>query len=730
MRFEKRTCKQMCRHRLVLRGALIGLLISPAAMAEPPRKSIPFTDTAGFERVDGSGWHRQSFQRLLHARNAEVRARTPAAEGLDVGDVAVIVANDAIVVPPDPGNPFDLPVPSALSFVPAPEGHEFTVSFTSLSLDPSFGPEVVFTEFGDGSEPGDDASGEVTLPFSFPFLGASYGSVWVNSDGNITLGVGDPAAMPRDAARLIGGPPRIAPLFTDLDPANSGTVHADARADKVVITWNGVTNFVLPGFPTTSNTFQVVLHAGGAIDFVYETVFDPLATIFSSGGVIGVAAGMDEAPYNEIDLIGDLPGSFEAGAIFEEFRSGVPGYLDDFALAREFYRSHDDRYDFLVAFSDFAVDLNGAFAYNHGIQNHTRGLGQTNVDFDFTPLIGPGVDELESIVFMNRIGLYWPDAGKMADPPLMRFHLFRPYPGPPGTNAVFRQARVFGTALDEFGISGRFTLGLNSAMSVMAQEVGHRWLAYAGFVHPVTGCAPPFGPPFFCFDSLDLLGRGLAHWSFFFNTRVPEEQFPGGPSRASSMEGNALRDLGAGALADKLPFPCTRPGETTFLSDSNELIDGYSELDQYFMGLRTAGEVAPFWYADAPRSALVDEPLEGSAVDGPVDDAIFCGQRVDLTIADILAAPFVEFDPTTFQQPFNGGPRVPALGDEVDSPCGEDRKTMAFILLVRGGPPSSAAHAAAIQQVETFRRTWEWYGNGPATGGRGKFDTSLDPSCH
>jgi hypothetical protein len=72
------------------------------------------------------------------------------------------------------------------------------------------------------------------------------------------------------------------------------------------------------------------------------------------------------------------------------------------------------------------------------------------------------------------------------------------------------------------------------------------------------------------------------------------------------------------------------------------------------------------------------------------------------------------------------------LGDEADmidqngKPV--DVKTMAFILVVRSGPPSG--HGNAITHLDAIRRTWQSYANGPATGGRGKFDTTLNPSIY
>jgi hypothetical protein len=73
------------------------------------------------------------------------------------------------------------------------------------------------------------------------------------------------------------------------------------------------------------------------------------------------------------------------------------------------------------------------------------------------------------------------------------------------------------------------------------------------------------------------------------------------------------------------------------------------------------------------------------------------------------------------------GPRDPAIGDEDDTGTGIDVKTMAFVLVVE---PGSSRQSEAIKQVDTLRRTWQQYANGPATGGLARFDTVLDPAIH
>lgn len=676
-----------------LRPLTVGLVVlaSVAAWAADVPKSILWEDSGPFKEIDSNSAHRLSRQILLHQRNRLRLASAATAASTDVGDIAVIADNGAIVIPAKAPNPIDLTLPTNVVFTPTATG--FGVGFAPATFDPGVGSALPLS---------DDDSEEVALgSFSFPFLGQSYASIFVNTDGNVTLGAGDGASTPRDAARLVGGPPRIAPLLNDLNPETGGSVKADVRSDRVVVTWTDV-----PEFGTTNkNTFQVTLRSTGEITFAY-------ASLDAQFGVVGVAEGNDEGPINEIDLTADLPATLDAGAIFEEFTPGHGTEVDLLELTQEFYRTHPgDKFDFVVVFTDFIIDIGGAFAFEINVSNQTRGIG-LNL-FDFTPFFGSG-GELESFLMMNRIGLYWPDARKMVDPPIKKFRFFRPpgatLDGPPGADQISRRARWFGTLNGDFGVHGSYTLGLNSAMSVMGQEAGHRWGAFVPFVHPTKGIG---------FDSFDLLGRQFAHWSFFFNVRVPAAQFPGDP-RASSLEGNAILDLGPSASAG-FPKPCTGPGESTFLTERNELIDGYTPLDQYILGLRAANEVGPFWYVDEPRSAFTGNSLESARVAGAQDDIVFCGKRVNLTAANIQAFPGV-------------GPRIPQIGDETDHDAAgnaqTDVKTMAFILLVEQGPPVSTAHASAISQVDAFRRTWQVYANGSAAGGRGRFDTSLNPAIH
>jgi hypothetical protein len=130
--------------------------------------------------------------------------------------------------------------------------------------------------------------------FTFPFFGKSYTEVVVNSDGNLTFGIGDGfPGIPRDEDRFLQGPPRIAPLFTDLNPEQGGVVRATTSPGEVTFTWDGVPEFdgAAPG-----NRFSVTLFQNGDILFKYDRVAvtpDPDAQFPNQGlqAIVGITPG-------------------------------------------------------------------------------------------------------------------------------------------------------------------------------------------------------------------------------------------------------------------------------------------------------------------------------------------------------------------------------------------------------------------------------------------------------
>jgi hypothetical protein len=151
-------------------------------------------------------------------------------------------------------------------------------------------------------------------------------------------------------------------------------------------------------------------------------------------------------------------------------------------------------------------------------------------------------------------------------------------------------------------------LGENNTVSVMGQEVGHRWLAYLHFSDHNRQ------------SSAALLGRDEGHWSFFFN------------SDASVMEGNRIQDLGGGTFR------------------TTAAVERYSLLDQYAMGLVRDTDVPPMFYVESPTgSAQPDSP--------PQVGVTFSGTRRDVLINDVIEVmgarqPSVDTSPKVVRQAF------------------------------------------------------------------------------
>jgi hypothetical protein len=388
----------------------------------------------------------------------------------------------------------------------------------------------------------DDDSRAVTLPFPFSFYGHSYTKAFVNSDGNLTFGEGDDASTARRIGRLVNGPPRIAPLLADLDPSSIGHVSTRDEGDRFTVTWTGVPQFE----EGDRNTFQVALWPDGRIDFGYGQDL----TGALKDGVVGIAPGHGQGGITPVDF-STAVGVSGTGPLAESFRN--EDILDTVAVARKFYRSFGDDYEQLVVFTNRHLVSAGTFAYEQTVKNHDAGIGVGS--FDQANEYG-SAGRLESFVMMDDLGKY-----------------------PANLNQRF--------------------LGADTALSVLAHEVGHRWLAHALFKDGGQ-------------SSHDLLGRDDVHWSFFMD------------SEGSFLEGNQIQDLGGGQF------------RTSAASVR------YSPLDQYLMGLRAAAEVPLFFYVAKPTGTT-----DTSKGRDPQVGVTFQGSRKDVAVGDVVAAL---------------GPRIPAVG--------------------------------------------------------------------
>jgi hypothetical protein len=320
--------------------------------------------------------------------------------------------------------------------------------------------------------------------------------------------------------------------------------------------------------------------------------------------------------------VGDVAVIIDDGTILQKTSDnggafgGPTFFIDDFAAMRAFYRTHGDDYDSIIFFMQQEMDFAQGFAHGGPVKNDIRGIGdlfgQGEKLVDFTQFAGSR-GRIQGSAAMNCICF-------IGDDP------FAPF-------------------LQDYNM-----------MDVMGQEWGHRRLASPLVINPDGEL------------SNGMLGRNLAHWSFFSQT--------GG----SPVEGSNIDELSPGffqSVATQRPF---------------------SDLDLYILGYLAPENVAPFFFVDQIEDASEDV---GSAPDvGPT----FSGRRQDVTIEDVIAAL---------------GDRVPAANPG-PAPVQERH---AFVYLV---PQGETPDPVGVAQVDNFRQAWQSHFS-VITRGLAVADTSLVP---
>lgn len=156
---------------------------------------------------------------------------------------------------------------------------------------------------------GDDDSAMIQLPFAFPFQGNVYGSVYVNSNGSLTFGEGD-TDFSESVSDFLNGPPRIAPLWDDLNPTQGGSVFAVLTSGQVSVIWEDVPEW----FSTGENTFGAFLLNDG----VYAIAYGDLS---ATDGLAGTTEGGGVADPGESDLSSALSWPV-LGTTYEHFTAG------------------------------------------------------------------------------------------------------------------------------------------------------------------------------------------------------------------------------------------------------------------------------------------------------------------------------------------------------------------------------------------------------------------------
>jgi hypothetical protein len=155
---------------------------------------------------------------------------------------------------------------------------------------------------------GDDTSTAVPLGFTFRYQGQNWSTVSVNSNGSLTFGAGD-TDFSESVPEFLAGPPRIAPLWDDLD-AGDGLVIAEPGPLSMSLHYVSV-----PEFGSFSpNYFSVHLLPLGLFALDYG------ATV-RNDAITGITQGAGAADPGETDLSHAFPILSGRGTKYEQFGS-------------------------------------------------------------------------------------------------------------------------------------------------------------------------------------------------------------------------------------------------------------------------------------------------------------------------------------------------------------------------------------------------------------------------
>jgi hypothetical protein len=177
----------------------------------------------------------------------------------------------------------------------------------------------------------DDTHAQFTLADgkSVMIYDESYTSFWISPNGYITT---DSSSDYTESFDDHFDDPQVSALFDDLNPSSSGSVYVQQLADRLIVSWDSVTEY----FQSNTNTFQIELHFDGTIVMSWES-------IDVQDAVVGISEG------NGVDpdfLMSDLSTYAAPSSCLADLNGDGEVDFVDISVFLDLWRTRDPAVDF------------------------------------------------------------------------------------------------------------------------------------------------------------------------------------------------------------------------------------------------------------------------------------------------------------------------------------------------------------------------------------------------
>ncbi|MCA8974929.1 MAG: hypothetical protein KDC98_09415, partial [Planctomycetes bacterium] len=221
--------------------------------------------------------------------SSEVPSGIPAARVNTIGSSAGCGTCDAAFYEVMGNNSFDL------------AGSGMTMTLNSGEYGIGAGTGTWATPAGTQLSLGDDSQVQITLPFSLPYPGGSTSTLWVCSNGFISVSNSNGTPYTPSSSQFLGFSPCWAALWHDINPASGGAVRYESTPTSARVTWDAVPYY---GSSATA-TFQYQFEPSGTVHVLWQTV--------QTGGndfLVGWTPGGGPTDPGNTDLSAALPAGF------------------------------------------------------------------------------------------------------------------------------------------------------------------------------------------------------------------------------------------------------------------------------------------------------------------------------------------------------------------------------------------------------------------------------------